>query len=164
MGPVPRSGARKDELRTMNSKTTTPEAPVQPAIQAATAPEAPASKPPKKKNAPKPKADLTLADLAERYIKHIEDAGKSPGTCSSYGAELKLAIKHLGAETPIASITTEMVTEYFDSKAVTKLRSGKKKSQLSVDKTRRVLRLALVYGADRKWITSDPIPEPAAKA
>jgi len=132
---------------------------VEPAIQAATAPEAPASKPPKKKNAPKPKADLTLADLAERYIKHLEDAGKSPGTCASYGAELKLAIKHLGAETPIASITPEMVTEYFDSKPVTKLRTGKKKSQLSIDKSRRVLRLALVYAADRKWITDAPIPD-----
>jgi hypothetical protein len=143
----------------MNSKTTTPEAPVEPAIQAATAPEAPPSKPPKKKNAPKPKAGLTLADLAERYIKHLDDQGKSPGTCSSYGAELRLAIKHLGAETAIASITPEMVTEYFDSKPVTKLRTGKKKSQLSIDKSRRVLRLALVYAADRKWIPSAPIPE-----
>jgi hypothetical protein len=148
----------------MNSKTTTPEAPVEPAIQAATAPEAPASKPPKKKNAPKPKADLTLADLAEKYIRHLDDQGKSPGTCSSYGAELKLAIKHFGAETAIASITPAQVREYFESKAVTKLRTGKKKSQLSIDKTRRVLRLALVWAAEKKWIASAPIPEPAAKA
>jgi hypothetical protein len=71
----------------MNSKTTTPEAAVEPAIQAATAPEAPASKPLKKKNAPKTKANLTLADLAEKYIRHLDDQGKSSGTCSSYGAE-----------------------------------------------------------------------------
>jgi len=148
----------------MNSKTTTPEAPVQPAIQAATAPEAPASKPPKKKNAPKPKADLTLADLAERYIAHLEDEGKSPGTCSSYTAELKLGMKHFGADTPIASITPEQVAEYFESKPVTRLRSGKRKAQPSIDKSRRVLRLALVWAAEKKLIAAAPIPEPAAKA
>jgi hypothetical protein len=119
---------------------------------------------PKTKAARKPKADLTLADLAGRYIKHIEDQGKSPGTCSSYGAELKLACKEIGAGTKVADITPEMVTEYFESKPVTKLRSGKKKSQLSIDKTRRVLRLALCYAAEKKLIASAPIPEPAAKA
>jgi hypothetical protein len=148
----------------MNSKTTTPEPAVEPAIQAATAPDAPASKPPKKKNAPKPKANVTLADLAERFIKHLEDEGKSPGTCSSYGAELRLAIKYLGADTPIASLTTEQVQAYFESKPVTKLRSGTKKSQLSIDKTRRVLRLALCYAAEKKLIASAPIPAPAEKA
>ena len=112
----------------------------------------------------KAKTDLTLAELAERYIKHLEDDGKSPGTCSSYGAELKLAIKHLGADTQIASITPAQVGDFFDSKPVTKLRSGKKKSQLSVDKTRRVLRLALVWAAEKKWIESAPLPQAAEQA
>jgi hypothetical protein len=142
----------------MNSKTQT-EAPVSPeAVEAA------ATSAPKTKTTRKPKADVTLAELAVRYIKHLDDQGKSPGTCSSYGAELRLAIKYLGADTPIASLTTEQVAAYFESKPVTKLRSGTKKSQLSIDKTRRVLRLALCYAAEKKLIASAPIPEPAAKA
>jgi hypothetical protein len=77
---------------------------------------------------------------------------------------MKLACKELGAETQISQLTPEQVQAYFDSKPVTKLRSGKKKSQLSVDKTRRVLRLALVWAVEKKWIESAPIPKPAEQA
>ena len=118
---------------------------------------------PKAKAARKPKAEVTLADLAERYLKHLEDEGKSMGTCSSYGAELKLAMKELGPDTAIGSITTEQVATYFESKVVTKLRSGKKKAQPSIDKTRRVLRLAFVWAKEKKLIGAAPIPEPTAK-
>jgi RNA 3'-terminal phosphate cyclase len=121
------------------------------------APETQPAPAPKKKRQAKP--DLTLADLAERYIKHLEDEGKSPGTCSSYTAELRLAIKELGAETKITGITSEQVGAFFSSKAVTKLRSGRAKAKPSVDKTRRVLRLALVWAAEKKLIKSAPIPE-----
>jgi hypothetical protein len=117
-------------------------------------------------SAPTPKNSktaVTLGDLADRYIKHLEDDGKSPGTLSSYMAELKLAIKQLGGDTKIADITTERVGEYFDSEPVTKLRSGGKKAQPSVDKSRRVLRLALVWAAEQKWIAVAPIPEPSTK-
>jgi hypothetical protein len=138
----------------MNSKQET-EAAVEVAPEVAPDQAKPA---PKKRQA---KADLTLADLAERYIKHLEDSGKSPGTCSSYTAELRLAIKELGAETKIAGITPEQVGAFFSSKVVTKLRSGRAKAKPSVDKTRRVLRLALVWAAEKKWIKSAPIPEAA---
>ncbi len=53
---------------------------------------------------------------------------------------------------------------YFASDRVTKLRTGKPKAKPSVDKTRRVLRLALVWAAEKKLIKAAPIPVPAAKA
>jgi hypothetical protein len=130
-------------------------------VESTTPETTPAAKP---KASRKPKGEITLADLAERYIKHLGDEGKSPGTCSSYAAELKLAIKHLGGDTQIASLTPAQVGEFFESKPVTKLRSGKKKSQLSIDKTRRVLRLALVWAAQKRWIESAPIPQAAEQA
>jgi hypothetical protein len=109
----------------------------------------------------KARGEVTLGELAERYIKHLED-DRSPGTCASYGAEMKLACKELGADTQISQLTPEQVQAYFDCKPVTKLRSGKKKSQLSIDKTRRVLRLALVWAAAAKLIPRAPLPEEAA--
>jgi hypothetical protein len=150
MVSCPMVGAQP-KSKIMNSKTPEADAPVEVAVK--TVPE-PTAKPARKK-----KLDLTLADLAERYLKHLEREGKSNGTISSYGAELKLAIKDLGDETKIAEITTEQVAAFFESKPVTKLRSGKKKSQLSIDKTRRVFRLALVWAAEKKWIKAAPIPE-----
>jgi hypothetical protein len=44
---------------------------------------------------------VTLGELAERYLEHLEADGKSHGTLFSYGIELRTATKALGAETLI---------------------------------------------------------------
>lgn len=155
-------GGAQKELQAMTNSKTQEETEIAAPIEAIVPETTPAPKP---KTTRKAKgSDLTLADLAERYIKHLEDDGKSPGTCSSYTAELRLAIKHLGGDTQIASLTPAQVSEFFDSKPVTKLRSGKKKSQLSIDKSRRVIRFALVWAAEKKWIAVAPIPQAAEQA
>jgi len=134
-----------------------------------TAPETPASTPPAKPKR-KPKsfdAELdavaahaeSLAGLADAYVGKMIADGKSAGTIASYKAELAMALKHLGAATPIASLTVDQVREFFESKPVTRLRSGRAKSPLSVDKTRRVLRLALVWAAEQGWVKTPPLPE-----
>lgn len=112
-----------------------------------------------KKAASGESAKMTLAELSERYIKHLEAEDKSQGTMFSYAMELKTACKVLGADTLIASLTTEQVRAYFESDAVMKLRNGRDKALPSYAKTRRVLRLALVYAAERGWLSSAPIPE-----
>ena len=139
----------------MKSKMTNSESPK-------TATPTPKTSTPKK--ASKAKDAPTLADLCRRYIQHMEKEGKSPGTVSSYTAELKLACKHLGAETRISAITANKVQAYFEGDAVTKLRSGKPKAKPSIDKTRRVLRLALAFAVSQKLIAATPIPEPATNA
>jgi len=107
----------------------------------------------------------TLLDLAAAYAAHMETEGKSDGTIASYKMELKAAMAELGEETPLADLTPEKVEGFFKSKRVTKLRSGKNKSQLSIDKTRRVLRLALVWAENSGVIAKAPLPEPeSAKA
>lgn len=127
-------------------------------------PTATPSKPATAKSPSKAKAATTLGDLCRQYIHHLDDSGKSAGTVSSYTSELKLACKHLGADTAATAITVEKVAIYFSSDPVTKLRTGKPKAKPSIDKTRRVLRLALVWAAEKKLIKAAPIPVPAAKA
>jgi hypothetical protein len=106
--------------------------------------------------------DLTLADLCERYIKHLEQVGKSNGTIFSYSAELKLACAELGRDTKIASITPEQLQAFYDCPRVTTLRSGRPKAPASVAKSRRVIRLALCYALEQKWL--DKVPLPASEA
>jgi hypothetical protein len=143
---------------------TTNETVIETQPEAATATEpAPEAEPPKKKGKKKakvPSGTATLADIAAGYLAHMEEAGKSEGTTSSYRMELKTAMDELGETTPVADITVQRVQEYFDSRRVTKLRSGKNKAKPSVDKTRRVLRLALCWAAERGIIEKAPIPEP----
>ena len=149
------------------------EAPVEPQPETATATETePASEPvpgpkPKKGKGKKrvaPGGALTLADLSEKYLTHLAEGEWSGGTISSYGMELKTAQAELGAETPVADLTPEKVQGYFESKRVTKLRSGKNKAKPSVDKTRRVLRLALVWAAEAGLIEKAPLPEQPVNA
>jgi hypothetical protein len=124
-------------------------------------PEPPAVEP--EPEAPKKKRnDLMLIELALKYVKHMEKAGKSNGTIASYQLELKTALDHFGAETKVADLTPEKVLLYFGSARVMKKRNGKGKSPLSIAKTQRVLRLALVWAEGAKLIVKAPLPEDIA--
>jgi len=101
----------------------------------------------------------SLAGLADAYAGKMLADGKTEGTIASYKAELALACKHIDGETPIAELTVDQVRAFFESKPVTKLRSGRSKSQLSIDKSRRVLRLALVWAAEQGLVKTAPLPE-----
>ena len=120
---------------------------------------APADATPEEPAAKKKRNDLMLIELALKYVKHMEKAGKSNGTVASYQLELKTALDHLGAETKVANLTPEMVALFFGSARVNKKKSGKPKSPLSVAKTQRVLRLALVWAEGAKLIAKAPLPE-----
>jgi hypothetical protein len=101
----------------------------------------------------------TIAAMAEGYLKHLEDAGNSSGTIFSYRLELQTAISELGAETPIALLTTDSVQKYFESDRVMKKRSGKAKARPTFLKTQRVLRLALGWAQEAGMVEKAPIPE-----
>jgi len=109
-------------------------------------------------------ASITLAELTTRYTAHMEDAGKSRGTVFSYESELRLAQRELGADLSIGAIAREDIERFNACPRVTILKSGRPKSQLSIDKTRRVLRLALKWAADTKLIEispAEPVEQPA---
>lgn len=104
---------------------------------------------PKRKKAPKTDtaaATRTLATVFAGYLASLDERGGSIGTIASYRAELEMAGKALGVDTGITSLTDAQVATYFESDPVTRKRNGKQKSPLSIDKTRRVLRQALVWG------------------
>jgi hypothetical protein len=102
---------------------------------------------------------ITLAGLSERYLAHMEEDGKSPGTCSSYAMELKVARDELGAETLVADLTPERLVAFNESPRVTLPRSGRPKAKPSVDKTRRVIRLALAW-AEAAGLVGAPEAKP----
>lgn len=114
-------------------------------------------------SAPAANTGPTLTDVAEGYIAWLDKDGAGDGTLSSYRMELKLALRDLGEATPLADLTSEKVGEFFASDTVTKTRHGKHKAKATIDKTRRVLRLALMWAQDEKLIEVAPIPSGATK-
>lgn len=121
-----------------------------------------AAKKTKKKSSKKGEGATALADAFDGFARHLEDSDKSPGTVFSYQLELKLALEAFGAETKLDDLTVERVAEFFGSARVTQTRSGRPKSQLSIDKTRRVLRQALLWAVEQGLIASAPIPAVSA--
>lgn len=114
--------------------------------------------PPEPKPTKRKAATKTLADVFAGYLKSIEDRGGSDGTIASYRMELELAGKALGADTPVSLLSDNQVATFFESDPVTKKRNGKPKSPLSIDKTRRVLRQALVWGGHADLVPTEVAP------
>lgn len=106
--------------------------------------------------------EATLEALAECYLEHLADIGKSQGTVLSYRMELVTALSELGRETLVAELTPDRVLEFFVSDRVTKTRTGVLKARVSVLKTQRVLRQALVWAAEKGLVEKAPLPEEAA--
>jgi hypothetical protein len=138
----------------------------EPTLAEAVEQQAPETPPVEEKPAPKKgkraKGEITLADLTEKYLAHMERAGKANGTIFSYKLELATALDALGVETKLADLTPHAVLAYFGSARVNKKKTGKAKSPLSIAKTQRVLRLALVWAEGAKLIEKAPLPEDAA--
>ncbi len=108
-------------------------------------------------------AGPTLNDVANGYLAAIEADDAGQGTLSSYKMELKLAMRELGEATPLADLTPEKVQAYFESDTVMRTKNGKPKAQPTWAKTRRVLRLALLWAQDAGLCQVAPIPAPPVK-
>jgi hypothetical protein len=102
--------------------------------------------------------DLTLGHLAGLYLDHLSQAGKSLATQFSYSMDLVTAKKALGINTKIAALTPERVAEYYESPEVTMRKNGRPKTKVTIDKCRRVLRLALVWAEETGLIAKAPLP------
>jgi len=102
--------------------------------------------------------DMTVTRLAEVYLRHLGDLGKSLATQFSYSMDLGIAKRELGEATLIADLTPERVAAFFESPAVTVRKNGKPKTQVTIDKTRRVLRMALVWAEEECRIAKAPLP------
>ena len=83
------------------------------------------------------------------------------GTLFSYKLDLVTALDELGRDTKLADLTPTRVLEYFNSDRVMRTRTGVAKAAPTYKKTRRVLRLALVWAADAGLIEKAPLPEEA---
>ena len=57
---------------------------------------------------------LAMGALAEGYLAHLEEIGKSAGTLFSYRQDLLIAVRHFGAESDVATLTPDRVAEFFE--------------------------------------------------
>jgi site-specific recombinase XerD len=125
----------------------------------------PAAKAKKPKGAKKrTTTSWTLTQAAVAFLESLRAARKSESTINAYSADLDLAVEVLGAETPIAAITAADVERFNTSEPVLRTKSGRDKAQPTIDRSRRVLRLALTFAEQQGAIETAPIEaKPRAK-
>ncbi len=101
----------------------------------------------------------TLHDDARAYLEHLKTKGKKEATLRTYARDFEQIETFFGAERKLSAILPAHVGRFFKSDALLKLPSGKKRAKPTVEKTRRVLRMFLVWAKETGRIDKLPLPK-----
>ena len=104
----------------------------------------------------------TLHEAARGYLEHLASQGKKERTLYTYGKDLEQIEAFFGVDRKLTGILAPHVGKFFRSDALLKLPSGKERSQPTVEKTKRVLRMFLVWAHETGRIDNLPLPKGTA--
>jgi len=89
----------------------------------------------------------TLHQATQAYLEHLRSQGKKERTLYTYGKDFEQIEGFFGSERKLSAILTPHVGKFFKSDALLKLPSGRERSQPTVEKTKRVLRMFLIWAS-----------------
>ena len=101
----------------------------------------------------------TLHDAAQVYLEHLQKQGKKDATLRTYARDFEQIEAFFGADRELPSILPAHVGKFFKSDALLKLPSGKDRAEPTVEKTKRVLRMFLVWAKETGRIEKLPLPK-----
>ena len=104
----------------------------------------------------------TLHEAAQAYLDHLKGEGKKARTLYTYGKDFEQIEAFFGADRKLKGILAPHVGKFFRSDALLKLPSGKERSKPTVEKTKRVLRMFLVWAHETGLIDKLPLPKDTA--
>jgi len=106
------------------------------------------------------KETVTLKEAVEKYMEHLKAEGRTERTQYTYKKDLDLALEFFGKEKDITKLIPAHISKFFKSDPVNKVpKSGREKSPLTIDKTRRVFRQMLVFCKERNFTEKIPLPK-----
>jgi len=101
----------------------------------------------------------TLHDAAQAYLDYLQTQGKKETTLRTYSKDFEQIETFFGADRELPSILPAHVGKFFKSDVLLKLPSGKERAKPTVDKTKRVLRMFLVWAKETSKIDKLPLPK-----
>ena len=104
----------------------------------------------------------TLHEAAQAYLDHLKGEGKKERTLYTYGKDFEQIEAFFGADRKLKGILAPHVGKFLRSDALLKLPSGKDRSKPTVEKTKRVLRMFLVWAHETGLIDKLPLPKGTA--
>lgn len=103
-----------------------------------------------------------IDELGATWLRYLEANGARATTVAGYGRDLALAYRVLGEDAPPRLIDGDEIAKFEASDACTIKRNGKPRAKPSVDRTRRVLRLALTWAHAAGRIAANPYAQAVA--
>ena len=101
----------------------------------------------------------TLHDAAQVYLEYLRTQGKKETTISTYARDFQQIEAFFGAERKLTAIRIPQVGKFMKSDVLLKLPSGKKRAEPTIQKTRRVFRMFLVWAKETGRIDKLPLPK-----
>jgi site-specific recombinase XerD len=103
--------------------------------------------------------NLSLQEATQQYLKYLRTQGKSERTLYTYGKDLEQITAFFGPERKISSILLPHVGKFFKSDELLKLSEGKERAFKTVDKTKRVFRMFMLWAFDHGYTDKLPFPK-----
>ena len=105
------------------------------------------------------KTEGTLHEAIKAYMDHLRAEGKKERTLYTYGKDVEQIEAFFGADRKISTILTPHVGKFFKSDLLLKLHNGSDRATPTVEKTKRVLRMFLVWARETARIDTLPLPK-----
>lgn len=103
--------------------------------------------------------EKTLGEGLREYLEHLRSQGKSERTLYTYAKDAEQIEAYFRSEKKLAAILTMHVAGFLKSDTLLKLPGGKERSEPTVRKTVRVLRVFLFWAKEQGYIDRLPIPK-----
>ena len=108
-------------------------------------------------------ADITFEKAVPKFLAALKEQGKNERTVEVYGRCLENAVSFFSADRPLGKLTPMLIGQYFKSDVMLKKPNGVVKSPITVEQTKRVLRLMLVWANEKEYIAEVPLPKSEMK-
>ena len=101
----------------------------------------------------------TIHTAAMAYLNHLKSRGMSERSIYTYSKDLEQVERFFGGERRLSSILTPQVSRFVESDILLKLTNGEMRAEPTIEKTKRCLRMFLVWAKNRELIDTLPLPE-----
>lgn len=103
--------------------------------------------------------EKTLHDGLQEYLEDLKSQGKSERTIYTYTKDTEQIESFFGPEKKLSAILIPHVAGFLKSDVLLKLPNSKERSEPTVRKTVRVLRMFLFWAKEQGYIQKLPIPK-----
>lgn len=100
-----------------------------------------------------------LVEQVNRFLDHLKEKGKKEKTLYTYGKDVELLVQHFGNGKAINKITKPLMGGFLKCDGILKTASGKDKSHITINKTRRVVSQFFDWLTQNGEIESSPMPK-----